>query len=388
MLALDRTMSFDPAAAEAFLDALPAAPAVVLIEPRPDLAGARPLLLRTADLRRRMRLLFAPGDSAGRRVNLASYACGIRFRVTGSPFEQVLVHWQHARMLWPREYRRRMRFRPPALIKFSRASAYPRAYVTRRSGAGGAYFGPFATRHAAEAFLESFLDLFHLRRCQIKIRRDPSFPGCIYSEMKMCLAPCFAGCTDKEYAAEAARASAFLETGGESLRKQLEQERESASANLDFERAAVLHRTFEKADAARRGIPDIARNVDSLDAVLLQRGGGHGTIAVFAVRAGRIADPLVLNFAELASQPRSVEEILRAALEPSSLPAQEDGTAPAQNTAADLDDHLALLARWFYARPRQGEIFFADAKPQGWPYRRMLRACSRLLAPGNLPENH
>ena len=45
------------------------------------------------------------------------------------------------------------------------------------------------------------LDLFRIRRCQIKIRRDPDFPGCIYSEMKMCLAPCFAGCTEEEYAA-------------------------------------------------------------------------------------------------------------------------------------------------------------------------------------------
>src|SRR5260370_28772419 len=36
-------------------------------------------------------------------------------------------------------------------------------------------------------------------RCQIKIRRDPTFPGCLYSEMKMCLAPCFAGCTKEEY---------------------------------------------------------------------------------------------------------------------------------------------------------------------------------------------
>jgi excinuclease ABC subunit C len=283
-----------------------------------------------------------------------------------------------------------MRFRPPALIKFNRSSAYPRAYVTRRAGASGLYFGPFAARRAADAFLESFLDLFLLRRCQIKIRRDPSFPGCIYSEMKMCLAPCFAGCTAEEYAAEAERAAAFLTTGGASLLSALEHQRESASANLDFERASSLHRNIEKADAARRAIPEIARPIDSLDAAILQRGAEQETVAVFIVRAGRIADPLLLRFAELASQPRSVEEILRAALEPSSdLPAQTPAPPPSsESRAADLEDHLALLARWFYARPRQGEIFFAESKPRGWPYRRMLRACSRLLAPGAPSENH
>src|SRR5207249_5718664 len=51
--------------------------------------------------------------------------------------------------------------------------------------AGGAYYGPFASRRSAQAFAERILDLFKVRRCQIKIRRDPTFPGCLYSEMKM-----------------------------------------------------------------------------------------------------------------------------------------------------------------------------------------------------------
>ena len=384
MLTLDRYSAFADADTDSFLSALPAAAAVVQIEPRPELSGARPLLLRTADLRRRMRLLLGPRepDPSSRRVHLAGYAAGIRFRLTGSPLEQSLVHYQNARLLWPRDYRKRMRLRSPALIRFSQASAYPRAYVTRRASAGGGVcFGPFASRRSAEAFLESFLDLYHLRRCQIKILRDPSFPGCIYSEMKKCLAPCFAGCSDEEYAAESARAVAFLETQGASAIAALEHAREQASASLEFERAAILHRDLDKAAAARRGIPEIAHTVANLNAVILQRGGEQGTIAVFLTRAGRISDPFLLRFAELAGQPRSVEEILRAELET----APPDGAAA---TSVDLEDHLAILARWFYARPRRGEIFFAEAGPRGWPYRRMLRACSRLLQPGEDAAEH
>jgi len=61
---------------------------------------------------------------------------------------------------------------------------------------------------------------------------------------------------------------------------------------------------------------------------------------------------------------------------------------PATSSSAEMEDHLALLARWFYARPRHGEIFFSEAGPRGWPYRRMLRACSRLLQPDAASENH
>ena len=107
----------------------------------------------------------------------------------------------------------------------------------------------------------------------------------------------------------------------------------------------------------------------------------------------------MLRFTQLASEPRSVEQILREWLE-----GAEDQASPAgkqgnsQQSYRELEDHLGLLARWFYKKPRVGEIFFrestarsfAAAAPQDeastrrnseWPYRRILRACSRLLAP-------
>jgi len=391
MLDLDRETPFDSARADEFFEALPSRPAVVLIEPRPELAGARPLLLRTADLKRRMRLLLGATAAGSRRLNLRDYAGRIRFRLAGSVFEQQLVHWQQASALWPRNYRERLRLRPPAFVKLNLANAYPRAYITRRLGAGGLHFGPFATRRAAESFLEPFLDLFRIRRCQIKIRRDPAFPGCIYSEMKMCLAPCFGGCTAEEYSAEAARVADFLETRGSSLASELAQERENASSQLDFERASAIHRRLEKADAARRSLPELVRPLENLSAIILQRAAQENTIAVFVVRRGRIADPALLEFVESASRPRSAEQILRELIEappgpaaPASILAAQ-GEAPGQiagpGERAAWEDHLALLSRWFYGRPREGEIFMEETGPTGWPYRRILRACSRLLAP-------
>jgi hypothetical protein len=39
---------------------------------------------------------------------------------------------------------------------------------------------------------------------------------------------------------------------------------------------------------------------------------------------------------------------------------------------------LWLVARWYYSNPREGEIFFRE---KDWPYRRIMRGCSRLLSP-------
>jgi excinuclease ABC subunit C len=374
VLELDCGLEFDSARPEDFFAGLPPRPAVCLIEPRE--AKAEPFLIRTQDLQRRLQRLLGVLDAKSRRLNLQSFARGVRYRLTGSALEQTFTYYQNARHFLPHRYVKVMRLRPPAVLKVSLRNAYPRCFVTRRipvDDAGmptaGAYYGPFPSRKSAEGFAERALDLFKVRRCQIKIRRDPTFPGCLYSEMKMCLAPCFAGCSKEEYDVEVQRLVQFLETGGDSLRTTIEQERERASEDLDFERAAAIHKRIEKIDDVLRGKPDLPRRIQDLNAVILQRAAEDQTIAAFAVRGGRLAEPCLVRFAEIAGQPRSAEQIFRDYLE---QPAQ---IALGKN---DLGEHLWLVARWYYSNPREGEIFFHQ---KDWPYRKILRACSRLLVP-------
>jgi len=392
VLELDCGLPFDLARSDDFFSALPPRPAVCLIELRND--AAEPLLIRTQDLRRRLQRLLGPPDPPSKRLNLREVARVIRYRLTGSRFEQIFTYYLHAKQLFPRRYQDMLRLHPPAVLKVSLRNAYPRCYVTRRiaaddSGAptAGAYYGPFASRRSAEAFAGSALDFFKVRRCQIKIRRDPSFPGCMYSEMKMCLAPCFAGCTKEDYEVEVQRLVQFLDTSGRSLRDSLEQEREGASEQLDFERAAALHKKIEKLDDALRGSPELPRRIQDLNAVILQRTGEEQTIAVYAVHSGWLAEPTVVRFAEIAGQPRSAEHIFREYLEGPSARPQENSPGNAAVLGKDkntLSEHLWLVARWYYSNPREGEIFFRE---KDWPYRRIMRGCSRLLAPKAEPES-
>lgn len=407
MLPLDVTLEFDPSSEEDFFAALPARPGVLLLEMKAQ--GAQPYLVRTADIRRAAERLLRVPEAPTKRISLREVAARVRYRVTGSKFEQALTLYGQAKEYFPQRYRTLMRLRPAAVLKVNLRNEYPRCYVTRSIRAdGGFYVGPFASRRIAESFAEGFLDLFKIRRCQIKIRRDPTFPGCIYSEMKMCLAPCFAGCTKEEYDTELARVVDALASAGESLNAQLESERESASQALDFERAEAVHKRIEKASSEMRSLPEIARPIERLNAIILQRTAEEKTIAAFPILRGLLKEPVFLRFAELASDPRSVESILRASLDPrppapaeqppnesTSDRASADATAETsevepksvskrqiglRSVPAELPEHLSLIARWFYSKPRDGEIFFRGAD---WPYRRILRACGRLLAPSS-----
>jgi excinuclease ABC subunit C len=391
MLELDCGREFEadePAREEELFATVPARQGVLLVEMRAP--GAEPYLLKTADLRRAAERLLREPEASSKRLNLRAVAAGIRYRATGSKFEQTLAFYQHAKKNFPARYRALLRLRGPAVLKVNLRNQYPRCYATRRIRADeGFYFGPFISRRSADAFAEGFLDLFKIRRCQIKIRRDPSFPGCIYSEMKMCLSPCFAGCTKEEYDAEVGRVLEGLASSGEALTTALEREREAASEALDFERAATLHKRLEKVAAALRGLPELARRIQDLDAVILERVAEEKTVAVFPLRGGMLDEPIFLRFGEISSQPRSVEAMIRERLEAPASPVGQNPSMEAlesnwreryglRDAPTELSEHLSLVARWFYSKPREGEILFRDGE---WPYRRILRACARLLAP-------
>jgi excinuclease UvrABC nuclease subunit len=414
MLELDCGQHFAPELDENFFTSLPSRPGVLLLEMQD--VNAHPYLARTADIRRAAERLLRPPETLSKRLNLREVASLIRYRITGSKFEQTLTMYDQARKSFPHRYRDLMRLRPPALLKVNLRNEYPRCYVTRRIRTdGGFYFGPFPSRHAAETFSEAFLDLFKIRRCQIRILRDRDFPGCIYSEMKMCLAPCFAGCSKQEYDVEVGRVLKTLETAGSFLTREIAGQREAASEALDFEKAAALHKRLEKVSATLRGWGELTRRIEEIDAVILQRGSEEKTIVVFPVHAGILAEPLFLRFGELSSEPKSVEGILRKVLEPQTdalqqksgrhhtdsadavqdsqpdaldnlqkstseppeLPASYREHYGLSSAPAELAEHLSLLSRWFYSKPREGEILFRD---RGWPYRRILRACARVLA--------
>jgi excinuclease ABC subunit C len=399
MLELHGSTEFEASRDAEFFAGMPARPGVLLLEMRES--GAQPYLVRTADIRRAAERLLSVPEHLSHRLNLRGVVARVHYRVTGSKFEQTVAHYEQARAHFPSKYRDLARLRPPAVLKVNLRSEYPRCYVTRKiRGDSGLYFGPFASRKAADAFGEALLDLFKIRRCQIKIRRDPSFPGCIYSEMKMCLAPCFAGCTKQEYDTEVGRVVETLATNGAALTQEIEREREKASEALDFEHAATLHKRLEKASSVLRGLPGLAGRVDELNLVILQRAAEEKTVVAFPMQRGIFREPVFLRFAELSSEPRSVESILRAGLERDAAQeieragesgadlheaSQADAISPAernrrfglQEAPSELSEHLCLLARWFYSNPRAGEIFFREAD---WPYRRILRACGRLLA--------
>jgi excinuclease ABC subunit C len=341
--------------------------------------GSEPYVGKTANLRRRLQRLLGAAEGQGRKLNLRDRVRVVEWTATGSDFEASLVLYKTIRREFPKTYGERLRLRFAPLVKLILDNPYPRATVTTRIAgrkSNAQYFGPFATRVAAEKFANDSLDFFKMRRCTDDLNPDPAFPGCIYSEMKMCLAPCFKGCTDEEYNAEVERVQQYFTSGGQSLVREISRQRDEASANLDFEGAAALHVRLEKVKAATAQLPEIVRRLDELNGVMIQPSAEADSVALFKIAAGRISDPVRLDLASKAeaahmqARPMSMEARITEA-----LAAVE---APKMQSALEWMEHLALLKRWYYRTIKTGELFLTDSQGE-LPMRRVVRGVSRVF---------
>ncbi len=231
-------IAFDPAEPNSALKQLPESAAVFALYAAD--AHAEPYVGRTPNLRGRLGRLLLPSPKHPRRLQLAGRVRRIEYRLTGSDFESLLLQFDLLQKIYGAKSLERMHLGHPSFIRFLGGNPYPRIVVTNRPSQREAdwAYGPFASRAAAERFADEALKLFLLRRCVEELDPNPAHPGCVYSEMKMCLAPCYKGCTDERYAEESAAVEQFLATRGESKLVALRTEREGASSRLEFEAAA------------------------------------------------------------------------------------------------------------------------------------------------------
>ncbi len=420
----ERTLAFSPESAAETLHAIPALPGVFALFGHD--ANAQPYLTRAADVRRRVTRMLAPPESQSKRLNLRERVARIEYTITGSEFESALALYDASVAIFGvDEARRRLKLRTPYFLRFAAENSFPRVYSSNRLSkrALANFYGPFPSRAAADRYADAVLDLFKLRRCHEELAPYPEHPGCIYGEMNKCLAPCNRAHTPEgaaAYSAEAAAVHAFFETHGRSMLDKLTAEREQASIEMEFERAAEIHAQFQKVKSAADLADELVAPIPRLRAVIVQKAAKDApaasafdepTAAVFLLQAGCIAGPARLSTlgvravkeqtsvgSSLFAQPLMLQAVPLDHPSPSANEApaeivptlnpearatavieelEQHASAPAD--LAMLSDHLSLLRRWYY-RPekhRAGEIFFPK-EDGSWPVRRILNGAARV----------
>lgn len=175
------------------------------------------------------------------------------------------------------------------LIKVTVQEEWPRVFMTRRRRKDGArYFGPYSSPTAMWATLKLISELFPLRRCTGNSLRPRKRP-CLNRQMGRCLAPC-AGHADRQlYQEHVRKIIMILEGRNRDLLSDISSRMHSASANLEFEKAAALRDQLQALTTTLEKQLISAEHGKDLDVFGFFRKDAAVAVTVLFIRSGLIS---------------------------------------------------------------------------------------------------
>ena len=346
----------------------PLSPAVFMLWPK----NGFPYLARTASLRKRLVRLLGRSPKTSRLLNLREVVSRIEYWPVASRLEMFLFSYELGRRHFPNDFRQLLRLRLPPYLKLILSNKFPRTQITTRlSAAPAQFFGPFRSRGTAEQFESSSLDLFQIRRCREDIDPSPEHPGCIYGEMNRCVRPCQQVVSSQEYRGEVNRLAEFLASSGESMIRSVMNSRDRLSEEMNFEEAARQHKHLERIKNVLRLSDDLARDVNHHFGVAVTASIEPEAVELWFLLEGFWQPPRRFHLGVVEGKPVSLDKRLR---EISAL------FEPVKASIRQRQEHLAILARWYYSSWRDGEwLAFDDSG--SIPYRKLVNAIHRVAAP-------
>lgn len=182
---------------------------------------------------------------------------------------------------------------------------WPRLQLLRYKGKpaqGPLYFGPYTSAHAARETYDLLTRLFPLRQCsdqELKRRTRP----CLLHAIKRCCAPCVNKCTPEEYKIHVDGTISFLKGNNKTLLQSLYTDMETASAALDYERAAALLHKIRQIEHVTRADPVVVQATPyNLDALHLYREGEEIVIAQLLFREGHLVGSETFEFSHVLEE--------------------------------------------------------------------------------------
>jgi excinuclease ABC subunit C len=150
----------------------------------------------------------------------------------------------------------------------------------------GDYFGPFASAGAVDRTINSLQRAFLLRTCTDSVFESRTRP-CLLFQIKRCSGPCTGEISPGDYSELVAEARDFLSGRSSSIKAQISTAMQGASADLDFERAAIYRDRLAALSHVQSHQGINPQSVEEADLFAIHTEGGQFCIQVFFFRTGQ-----------------------------------------------------------------------------------------------------
>ena len=232
-------------------------------------------------------------------------------------------------------------------LQLTTSEAFPRVLVARSvEKTGDFYAGPFLPAKIARRTMTLAHRLFGIRSCNEVITGRRGRP-CLEYDIKRCIAPCVAEiCTEEQYGVAVASTRLLLEGRNDELIETLRERMVAASADERYEEAAQVRDALRTVQILRDRQQKVATaQLGDRDVFGLKVGPSGGTIHVFAMRSGRVAERV-----ELATEPGALASGELDVLQATLGQFYELRVPPAEiNLPIEIDD-VAAMEEWLSSR--------------------------------------
>ncbi len=148
----------------------------------------------------------------------------------------------------------------------------------------GFYFGPFASAGSANWTIKMIQKIFHLRVCDDTVFKNRQRP-CILYQIKRCSGPCVGYINDDEYKKTVDDAIEFVSGKSRKIQKNLSNQMEKASEDLDFEKAVILRDRIKSLNIIQSSQRINEANLIEADVIAGYKESGRTCIQVFFYRS-------------------------------------------------------------------------------------------------------
>lgn len=242
---------------------------------------------KARNLRARVSNYARPAGHSGRIARMIANTASMMFLTTKTETEALLLEQNLIKQLKPKYnvLLRDDKSFPNILVTADHA--FPQ--IKKHRGAKkekGSYYGPFASAGAVNRTLNQLQRVFLLRDCSNAMFESRTRP-CLQYQIKRCSAPCVGKISPEEYAQTVNDAQRFLGGKTTDIQARLASEMNTASEEMEFERAAALRDRIKALTQVQTAQGINPKGVTEADVIGLHMQDGQACVQVFFIRANQ-----------------------------------------------------------------------------------------------------
>ena len=270
------------------LKKLPQQPGVYIMH---DAKDAIIYIGKAVSLRNRVRQYFRPSHNEGlKKEQMVKQIERFEYIITDSELEALILECNLIKEYRPKYNTMLRDDKTYPYIRVTLGEAFPRVLFSRQMKKDKSrYFGPYTSAGAVKDTIELIDKLYCLRTCSRSLPRDAGKDRpCLNYHIHQCMAPCQGVVSQEEYRKNVDRAIEFLNGNFQPVVKELEEQMQAASEDMNFEKAIEYRELLKAVKQIAQKQKITNSDGEDKDIIAMASDGEDAVVQVFFIRDGKL----------------------------------------------------------------------------------------------------